>query len=114
MDTPSFLVYLAVILIAVYALPGIEARLGAAQELMAVIDKILRTVLVVLIVFGLLKFIEQWMARHLKLSEDERRYFAGVQKYLAAALVLILLGFIYIGDLSSLTLFSGLVERALR
>ncbi|NYZ76487.1 mechanosensitive ion channel [Candidatus Micrarchaeota archaeon] len=109
MNTPTFLVYLAVILVMVYALPIIEARLQMAQEIMIVIDKILRTVLVVLIVFGSLKFTETWMTRHLKLSEDERRYITGVQKYLAAGLVLILLGFIYLGDISSLTLFSGLV-----
>ncbi len=109
MDTPSFLVYLAAILIVVYALPILEARLQITQELMMVIDKILRTALVVLIVFGLLKFTETWMTRHLKLSEDERRYFAGILKYLAAGLVLLLLGFIYLWDVSSLTLFSGLV-----
>jgi small-conductance mechanosensitive channel len=109
MDTKTFLVYLAVIVILIYALPIIEGGLGASPDLLTVVDKILRTVLVVLIVFGLLKFTETWMTRHFKLSEDERRYFIGVQKYLAVGLVLLLLGFIYLGDISSLTLFSGLV-----
>jgi small-conductance mechanosensitive channel len=109
MDTPTFLVYLAVVIILIYALPIIENGLIAAPDLLMLIDKILRTALVVLIVFGLLKFSETWMTRHFKLSEDEKRYFGGVLKYLAAGLVLLLLGFIYLGDVSSLTLFSGLV-----
>lgn len=110
MDTPTFLVYMAVMLLIVYALPIIEARLGVSQEFLTVLDEILRTALVILIAFGLLKFMEGWMSSHFKLSEDERRYFAGVLKYLAAGLVLLLLGFIYLGgDTTSLTLFSGLV-----
>src|SRR5271157_441415 len=110
MDTPAFLVYMAVMLLIIYALPIIEARLGVSQEFVVVLDEILRTALVILIAFGLLKFVESWMNSHFKLSEDERRYFAGVLKYIAAGLVLLVLGFIYLGgDTTSLTLFSGLV-----
>jgi small-conductance mechanosensitive channel len=110
MDTPTFLVYMAVILIVLYALPIFEARLGLSEEFVLVLDEILRTALVILIAFGLLNFTESWMDSHFKLSEDERRYFTGVLKYIATGLVLIVLGFMYLGaDENSLTLFSGLV-----
>lgn len=109
MKTISFLVYMAVILVVVYSLPILEAGSGLSPDTVGVADKIVRTVLVILIVFGLLEFINDWMRSRFKLSEDERRYFFGVLKYVAAGLVLLLLGFIYIGDISSLTLFSGLV-----
>ena len=113
MRTITFFVYLIVISLMIYSLPVLESWLGTPQDWMTVIDKIIRTVLIILIVVGLLKFTEEWTMRHFKLSEDEKRYFAGIAKYLAAALVLILLGFLYIGDASSLTLFSGLVGAGL-
>lgn len=109
MKTVSFLAYMAVILMVVYSLPILETGSGLSPGMIGVADKIIRTALVILTVFGLLNFIEEWMKSRFKLSEDERRYFFGVLKYVAAGFVLLLLGFIYLGDVSSLTLFSGLV-----
>ncbi|NYZ78877.1 mechanosensitive ion channel family protein [Candidatus Micrarchaeota archaeon] len=109
MKATSFIVYMVIILIVIYSLHILEAASKLSPEVIDIADKVIRTALIILIVFGLLNFIEEWMKSHFKLSEDERRYFAGVMKYLAAGLVLLLLGFVYLSDISSLTLFSGLV-----
>lgn len=109
MKTVSFLVYIAVILVLLYSLRTLENASGLSPDMLDIADKLIRTALIIVIVFGLLDFIDEWMKTRFKLSEDERRYFFGVLRYIAVGLVLLLLGFIYLGDVSSLTLFSGLV-----
>jgi small-conductance mechanosensitive channel len=113
MNVMSFLIYIAIIFIIAYSFPLLETWMGIPQGLMAVIDKIVRSLLVIFVIFGLVKFSEWWMTSHFKPSEDEKRYFMSVVKYLGAALVLLLIGFMYMGDASSLTLFSGLVGAGL-
>ena len=105
----SALVYIAVIAVVIYSLPFVEKELGIPSELIALVDKIVRTVLVILIVFILMKIIEGWVMSRFKLSEDERRYFSSVLNYLALGLALFFIGLIYISDIMSLTIFSGLV-----
>jgi len=113
MNVMSFLIYFAVIFIIAYSLPLFETWMGIPQDLMAIIGKIIRALLVVFVIFGLVKFSEWWMTSHFKLSEDEKRYLMGIARYLGIALCLFLIGFMYIGDASSLTLFSGLIGAGL-
>ena len=109
----TLLLYIAFIYIIVYALPLAETLLGVPTEFTLLIDKVVATFVIVISAFVFLAIIEGWVRSHFKLSEDEARYISSIIRYILGGLALLFIGFLFIGDTTSLTLFSGLVGAGL-
>lgn len=111
------LVYLIACIIIIYLLiqylPTIQGIFGIPSELMVYANKAVIAVVIITFALAALTLTEEWVKRALKLSEDETRYISGVLKYFLGGLVLLLIGFVFIGDVTFLTVFSGLVGAGL-
>ncbi|MEM3555669.1 MAG: mechanosensitive ion channel family protein [Candidatus Micrarchaeia archaeon] len=111
------LVYLVicviVVLLLVYYFPTVRDKLGIPTELMVYVNKAVLAAVVIALAIVTLTLVEEWVRRAFKLSEDETRYISGVLKYFMGGLALLIMGFIFIGDVTFLTIFSGLVGAGL-
>jgi small-conductance mechanosensitive channel len=109
----TILLYIVIIVMLIYLRPIVVNEPTIPIEWKVTADKLFATVEIIFIVVVLLRIAEEWVRSHFKLSEDESRYISSVLNYVGAGLILFFLGLVYISDITSLTIFSGLIGAGL-
>jgi small-conductance mechanosensitive channel len=105
--------YIVIIAVLIYLRPILVNGPAIPIEWKVAADKLFATVEIILIVVVLREISEGWMISRFKLSEDEKRHINSVLNYVATGLVLFFLGLVYVSDITSLTILSGLIGAGL-